>query len=167
MIWPSATPNQNSVAISQKNPQNITELTAWIWLEAYKNLNPARFASLKYIKIKEFGWECLKMLYFLMKEQFGVMKLDNIQLQRILFYYHWKEVGNGKPTGLLKSTHNSMTRRAGLSPTISEDHTTRPRDSCTWSEEESGWGSQPLEKLMRRDCSRWVLAALRRAQRIR
>jgi hypothetical protein len=62
------------------------------------------FESLKRFRIKEYGLGYLKTYFFRMRDLIGVIKMENLNFQRILFYFLSKEIGNGVQNGLLKKT---------------------------------------------------------------
>lgn len=60
------------------------------------------FESLKRIRIKEYGWGYLKTFFFHMRDLIGVIKMENLKFQKILFSFLSKEIGIGAQNGLLK-----------------------------------------------------------------
>ena len=115
-----------------------------------------RSGSLRFIKIKEYGWACLKMPFFHMKDRFGVIKLEHLKLQRSQFCYLLKVVGNGKLTGLSRLTRNSMIKKAGHTQMISVDPSTKTKDFCISSEEENGSESQQQEESITPAFNKWA-----------
>jgi len=55
--------------------------------------------NLRLIKIKEFGWESLKIFCFPMKDQIGVIKMANLNFQKIQFFFQSKVIGSGAQNG--------------------------------------------------------------------